>query len=92
MRVDAETDTAIIADTGGTSYDVSLVRGGLIPLDARNRGATYRSDMTALLVMSASALAAVPLLVDAGGLPYASQSAGSSPGPACSAPVELSRQ
>ena len=30
-RLDAGADTAIVADTGGTSYDVSLVREGRIP-------------------------------------------------------------
>ena len=30
-RHDAASDDAIVADTGGTSFDVSLVRGGRIP-------------------------------------------------------------
>ena len=31
-RVDARSETAIVADTGGTTYDVSLVRRGVIPM------------------------------------------------------------
>ena len=30
-RVECDAETAIVADAGGTSYDVSLVRGGRIP-------------------------------------------------------------
>ena len=87
-RVDAETDTAIIADTGGTSYDVSLVRGGLIPRTRETwLGQPYRSDMTgfpSVDVKSIGAGGGSIAWVDAGGLLHVGpQSAGSSPGPAC---------
>ena len=39
---DGDADTAIIADTGGTSYDVSLVRGGRIPRTGRPGSARRR--------------------------------------------------
>ena len=40
--VDAGSATAIVTDTGGTSYDVSLVRGGRIP---RTRGDVARREI-----------------------------------------------
>ncbi len=87
-RIDAGTDTAIIADTGGTSYDVSLVRGGLIPRTRETwLGQPYRSDMTgfpSVDVRSIGAGGGSIAWVDAGGLLHVGpQSAGSSPGPAC---------
>jgi len=86
--VDAATDTAIVADTGGTSYDVSLVRGGLIPRTRETwLGQPYRSDMTgfpSVDVRSIGAGGGSIAWVDAGGLLHVGpQSAGSSPGPAC---------
>ena len=87
-RADAETDTAIVADTGGTSYDVSLVRGGLIPRTRETwLGQPYRSDMTgfpSVDVRSIGAGGGSIAWVDRGGLLHVGpQSAGSSPGPAC---------
>jgi N-methylhydantoinase A len=86
--IDAGTDTAIIADTGGTSYDVSLVRSGLIPRTRETwLGQPYRSDMTgfpSVDVKSIGAGGGSIAWVDAGGLLHVGpQSAGSSPGPAC---------
>jgi len=87
-RIDAGTTTAIIADTGGTSYDVSLVRDGLIPRTRETwLGQPYRSDMTgfpSVDVKSIGAGGGSIAWVDAGGLLHVGpQSAGSSPGPAC---------
>ena len=87
-RIDGGTDTAIVADTGGTSYDVSLVRGGLIPRSRETwLGQPYRSDMTgfpSVDVRSIGAGGGSIAWVDAGGLLHVGpQSAGSSPGPAC---------
>ncbi|MBS1886195.1 MAG: hydantoinase/oxoprolinase family protein [Actinobacteria bacterium] len=46
-RVDGASDTAIIADTGGTTYDVSLVRRGRIPTTRETwLGAPYFGHMT----------------------------------------------
>ena len=42
-ELDAGAETAVVADTGGTSYDVSLVRRGTIPGPAR-RGSASRSS------------------------------------------------
>jgi N-methylhydantoinase A len=87
-QFDAAAETAIIADTGGTSYDVSLVRGGLIPRTRETwLGQPYRSDMTgfpSVDVRSIGAGGGSIAWVDAGGLLHVGpQSAGSAPGPAC---------
>ncbi len=85
---DVAIDTAVIADTGGTSYDVSLVRGGRIP---RTRelwlGQPHLSDLTgfgSVDVRSIGAGGGSIAWVDAAGLLHVGpQSAGAKPGPAC---------
>jgi N-methylhydantoinase A len=78
----------IVADTGGTTYDVSLVRGGTIPL-TRDAwiGAPYRGHLTgfpSVDVQSVGAGGGSIAHVDAGGLlGIGPRSAGSQPGPAC---------
>ena len=85
---DAATDTAIVADTGGTSYDVSLVRQGRIPWTRETwLGQRFRGHMTgfpSVDVKSIGAGGGSIAWVDAGGLLHCGpESAGSRPGPAC---------
>lgn len=81
-------NSVIIADTGGTSYDVSLVRDGRIPWTRETwLGQRFRGHMTgfpSVDVKSIGAGGGSIAWVDAGGLLHVGpQSAGSSPGPAC---------
>jgi N-methylhydantoinase A len=85
---DAATDTAIVADAGGTSYDVSLVRHGRIPWTRETwLGQRFRGHMTgfpSVDVKSIGAGGGSIARVDAGGLLHCGpKSAGSRPGPAC---------
>jgi N-methylhydantoinase A len=87
-RVDGSSDTAIVADTGGTSYDVSLVQRGEIPLTRETwLGEPYRGHMTgfpSVDVKSIGAGGGSIAWVDEGGMFHVGpQSAGSNPGPAC---------
>ena len=87
-RIDVEAETAIVADAGGTSYDVSLVRRGRIPFTRETwLGAPYLGDMTgfpSIDVRSVGAGGGSLARVDEGGLLHVGpQSAGASPGPAC---------
>ena len=86
--LDAAADTAIVADTGGTSYDVSVVRKGRIPWSREAWiGIPYLGHMTgfpSVDVRSIGAGGGSVAWVDDGGLLHVGpQSAGSSPGPAC---------
>ena len=81
-------DTAIVADTGGTSYDVSLVRQGRIPWTRETwLGQRFRGHMTgfpSVDVKSIGAGGGSIAWVDEGGLLHVGpESAGSMPGPAC---------
>ena len=87
---DADTgaDTAIIADTGGTTFDVSLVRDGRIPWTRETWiGQPYRGHMTgfpAVDVKSIGAGGGSIAWVDEGGLLHVGpKSAGAVPGPVC---------
>jgi N-methylhydantoinase A len=85
---DAASDVAVIADTGGTSYDVSLVRGGRIPWTRETwLGQRFRGHMTgfpSVDVKSIGAGGGSIAWVDSGGLlRVGPQSAGSTPGPVC---------
>jgi N-methylhydantoinase A len=87
-EIDEAADTAIIADTGGTTYDVSLVRRGAIPWTRESWiGQPYRGHMTGFAsvdVTSVGAGGGSLAWVDEGGmLRVGPQSAGSQPGPAC---------
>ncbi len=87
-QVDSGADTAIIADTGGTTFDVSLVRGGRIPWTRETWiGQPYRGHMTgfpAVDVKSIGAGGGSIAWVDEGGLLHIGpQSAGAVPGPVC---------
>ena len=80
--------TVIVADTGGTSYDVSLVRDGRIPwtretwLGERLRG--HMTGFPSVDVRSVGAGGGSIAWVDEGGMLHVGpQSAGARPGPAC---------
>jgi N-methylhydantoinase A len=85
---DADAQTAVIADTGGTSYDVGLVRHGRIPWTRESwLGRQYESDLTgfpSVDVKSIGAGGGSIAWVDEGGLLRVGPgSAGADPGPAC---------
>jgi N-methylhydantoinase A len=85
---DAGSDVAIVADTGGTSYDVTLVRRGAIPwtretwLGERLRG--HITGFPSVDVKSIGAGGGSIAWVDEGGMLHVGpRSAGSTPGPVC---------
>lgn len=85
---DSDLSVAIVADTGGTSYDVSLVRRGRIPKTRETWiGAPFRGHMTgfsSIDIKSVGAGGGSIARVDAGGMLHVGpQSAGSVPGPVC---------
>ena len=85
---EAGATTAVIADTGGTSYDVGLVRHGRIPWTRESwLGRQYESDLTgfpSVDVKSIGAGGGSIAWVDEGGLLRVGPgSAGADPGPAC---------
>lgn len=86
--VDEHTDTAIIADTGGTTYDVSLVRRGEVPWTRESWiGQPYSGHMSGFASVDVTSVGAgggsLAWVDDAGMLRVGPQSAGSQPGPAC---------
>jgi N-methylhydantoinase A len=85
---DSDSLNVIIADTGGTTYDVSLVRQGRIPLTKETWiGQPFRGHMTgfpSIDIKSVGAGGGSIAWVDAGGLLHVGpQSAGAVPGPVC---------
>lgn len=87
-RADAGADTAVIADAGGTSYDVSLLRDGRIPWTRETWiGPRFLGHMTgfpSVDVRSIGAGGGSIARVDEGGLLHVGPgSAGAVPGPAC---------
>ncbi|MGD9536316.1 MAG: hydantoinase/oxoprolinase family protein [Alphaproteobacteria bacterium] len=87
-RQDSGAKDAIIADTGGTTFDVSLVRDGRIPWTRETWiGPIYRGHMTgfpAVDVKSIGAGGGSIAWVDEGGLLHVGpRSAGAVPGPVC---------
>lgn len=86
-EADAQAETAIVADTGGTTYDLSLVRRGRIPWTRETWiGGEYRGHMTgfpSVDVRSIGAGGGSIAWVDDGGLLHVGpQSAQAVPGPA----------
>lgn len=86
--IDSGVSNVIIADTGGTTYDVSLVRDGRIPLTKETWiGQPFRGHMTgfpSIDIKSVGAGGGSIAWVDAGGLLHVGpQSAGAVPGPVC---------
>lgn len=87
-REDEDSDTAVIADTGGTTYDVSLVRRGRIPWTRETWiGQPYRGHMTGFPSVDVKSIGAgggsIAWVDDGGMLHVGPQSAGAVPGPAC---------
>jgi N-methylhydantoinase A len=87
-RLDARSDVTIVADTGGTSYDVSVVRRGRIPWTRETwLGRPYFGHMTgfpSVDVRSVGAGGGSIAHVDEGGLLHVGPaSAGADPGPVC---------
>jgi N-methylhydantoinase A len=86
--LDSAALNVIIADAGGTTYDVSLVRAGRIPLTKETWiGQPFRGHMTgfpSIDIKSVGAGGGSIASVDTGGLLHVGpQSAGADPGPAC---------
>jgi N-methylhydantoinase A len=86
--LDGLSDDAVVADTGGTSYDVTLVRRGRIPVTRETwLGLEYEGHITgfpAVDVRSVGAGGGSIAWIDAGGLLHVGpQSAGADPGPVC---------
>lgn len=80
--------TLIVGDTGGTTFDVSLVRDGRVPRTREKwLGQPFRSHLTGMPsvdVRSVGAGGGSIAWVDRGGLLHVGpQSAGAQPGPAC---------
>ena len=87
-RIDEQSDTAVIADTGGTTYDVSLVRKGGIPWTRETWiGEPYRGHMTGFPSVDVKSIGAgggsIAWVDDGGMLHVGPHSAGAVPGPAC---------
>ncbi|MCB1486340.1 MAG: hydantoinase/oxoprolinase family protein [Bauldia sp.] len=87
-RHDLGADNAIIADTGGTTYDVSLVRHGVVPSTRETWiGQPYRGHMTGFPSVDVKSVGAgggsIAWVDDGGMLHVGPQSAGSVPGPVC---------
>jgi len=86
--LDGSSENAVVADTGGTSYDVTLVRRGRIPVTRETwLGLEYEGHSTgfpAVDVRSVGAGGGSIAWIDAGGLLHVGpQSAGAAPGPVC---------
>ncbi|MFT5131778.1 MAG: N-methylhydantoinase A [Gammaproteobacteria bacterium] len=87
-KLDADTETAIITDAGGTTYDVGLVQNGQIPWTRENmvggQKQGFITGFAAVDVRSVGAGGGSIGWVDDGGLLHVGpESAGSDPGPAC---------
>ena len=81
-------ETLIVGDTGGTTFDVSLVRRGRIPRSRETwLGQPFRSHMTGMPSVDVKSIGAGGgsiAWVDAGGLLHVGpKSAGAMPGPVC---------
>ena len=86
--LDGHSESAVVADTGGTSYDVTLVRRGRIPVTRETwLGLEYEGHITgfpAVDVRSVGAGGGSIAWIDAGGLLHVGpRSAGADPGPVC---------
>ncbi len=86
--VDEDAETLIVGDTGGTTFDVSLVRRGRIPRSRETwLGQPFRSHMTGMPSVDVKSIGAGGgsiAWIDAGGLLHVGpKSAGALPGPVC---------
>ena len=87
-RVDVGAEIAIVADTGGTSFDVSLVRRDRIPWTRETwLGQPFRGHMTGFPSVDVKSIGAgggsIARVDEAGLLQVGPQSAGADPGPVC---------
>ena len=87
-RSDAGADTAIVADTGGTTFDISLVRRDLIPMTPETwLGERYRGHIVGFPSVDVRSIGAgggsIASVDDGGLLSVGPDSAGAVPGPAC---------
>ena len=87
-RADGRSDTALVTDAGGTTYDVSLVRRGRIPSTRETMIGDptygYITGFPSVDVRSIGAGGGSIAWVDEGGLLHVGPaSAGADPGPAC---------
>jgi len=85
---DEGNDTAVIADTGGTTYDVTLVRRGRIPWSRETWiGQPFRGHMTGFPSVDVRSIGAgggsIAWIDDGGMLHVGPKSAGAVPGPVC---------
>lgn len=86
--LDTKAETAIVADTGGTTFDVSVVRRGHIPRTRETWiGQPFRGHMTGLPSVDVKSIGAgggsIAWVDPAGLLHVGPDSAGAVPGPAC---------
>ncbi|UCB46822.1 MAG: hydantoinase/oxoprolinase family protein [Spirochaetota bacterium] len=87
-HIDLGVDTIIVADTGGTSYDVSLVRKGTIPWTRESWiGPEWTGHMTGFPSVDVKSIGtgggSIAWIDDGGLLHVGPQSAGAVPGPVC---------
>ena len=87
LKIDPDADV-IVADTGGTTFDVSLVRDGQIPLTRETWiGGEHRGPMTGFPSVDIRSVGAgggsIASITPGGLLRVGPQSAGAWPGPAC---------
>ena len=87
-RTDAGADTAIVADTGGTTFDISLVRRDAIPMTPETwLGQRYRGHIVGFPSVDVRSIGAgggsIAAVDDGGLLSVGPDSAGAVPGPAC---------
>jgi N-methylhydantoinase A len=87
-KAEAPGQDFIIFDTGGTTFDVSLVRDGRVPFSHETwLGRPYQSDLTGFSSVDVKSIGAGGgslAWVDSGGVLHVGpQSAGAAPGPAC---------
>ena len=87
-RADEQSDTAVVADTGGTTFDISLVRKGRIPRTHDTWiGQPFRGHMTGFPSVDVKSIGAgggsIAWVDDGGMLHVGPISAGAVPGPVC---------
>jgi N-methylhydantoinase A len=87
-RVETESETAIVTDAGGTTFDVSLIRAGQIPETRETRvGSVIAGTITGFRSIDVKSIGAgggsIAWVDEEGLLHVGPHSAGSVPGPAC---------
>lgn len=87
-EAELEADTVLVIDTGGTTFDVSLVRdGNIVTTQETWIGERFTGHMLGVPAVDARSVGAgggsIAWLDDAGLLRVGPQSAGAQPGPAC---------